>query len=195
MVDYNEKRNIESLRNIFGSAYLVLSNVDELTTNYQELEYQKKQLLERMQLFISVPNPNKIMSIETWQFDLLLLEESKTEINPSDYKYYTYYSFKELDFIKLLKSISQGKNNLTEEEYNLLYYFIHNKKAIEDMISNSGNNLLIITPQIVNILYHLSTTRHITVGHNIKAYERLCHNLDITKYPNGPELELKPSEN
>lgn len=195
MVDYNEKRNIESLRNIFGSAYLVLSNIDELTTNYQELEYQKKQLLERMQLFISISNPNKVMSIESWQFDLLLIEDSKKEINPSDYKYYTYYSFKELDFIKLLKSISQGKINLTDMEYNLLYHFIPNKKAIEDMISNSGNNLLTINPQIVNVLYHLSITRHITVGHNIKAYERLCHNLDLTKYSNGPELELKPSEN
>lgn len=195
MVKYNDNKDINKLRNIFGNVYIALSIIDELNSNYEELKSQKENLLKKIINFISSSSLNKVMSIETWQLDLLLLETPNQETKNSDFKYYTYYSFKELDFIKLLKSISQNKNILSSEEYNLLYNFIPNKKAIEDMLTNSGDNFLIVNPFIAGIIYRLIINRHITVGHTIKAYERLCHNLDFTKYQTGPELELKPIDN
>jgi len=135
MVKYNDNKDINKLRNIFGNVYIALSNIDELNSNYEELKSQKENLLKKIINFISSSSLNKVMSIETWQLDLLLLETHNQETKNSDFKYYTYYSFKELDFIKLLKSISQNKNILSSEEYNLLYNFIPNKKAIEDIKS------------------------------------------------------------
>ena len=147
-----------------------------------------------MKSFILEDNHTKKLYFESWELDLLLLTSypGKTDENMKDY---TYFSFKELDFIKLLKSIASKTNELSEEEFKLLYSFIRNRKAIEELTESSVDERIALSIETVKILYSLVTSRQVTFGHNIKAYERLCHSLNLTNIPNGPQLELKSTNN
>lgn len=189
---YEERRN--PLINVFGNSYLVSNNYEELSRNYQELLSLKNQKLESMKSFILEDNHTKKLYFESWELDLLLLTSypGKTDENMKDY---TYFSFKELDFIKLLKSIASKTNELSEEEFKLLYSFIRNRKAIEELTESSVDERIALSIETVKILYSLVTSRQVTFGHNIKAYERLCHSLNLTNIPNGPQLELKSTNN
>lgn len=189
---YEERRN--PLINVFGNSYLVSNNYEELSRNYQELLSLKNQKLESMKSFILEYNHTKKLYFESWELDLLLLTSypGKTDENMKDY---TYFSFKELDFIKLLKSIASKTNELSEEEFKLLYSFIRNRKAIEELTESSVDERIALSIETVKILYSLVTSRQVTFGHNIKAYERLCHSLNLTNIPNGPQLELKSTNN
>lgn len=189
---YEERRN--PLINVFGNSYLVSNNYEELGRNYQELLSLKNQKLESMKSFILEDNHTKKLYFESWELDLLLLTSypGKTDENMKDY---TYFSFKELDFIKLLKSIASKTNELSEEEFKLLYSFIRNRKAIEELTESSVDERIALSIETVKILYSLVTSRQVTFGHNIKAYERLCHSLNLTNIPNGPQLELKSTNN
>lgn len=189
---YEERRN--PLINVFGNSYLVSNNYEELGRNYQELLSLKNQKLESMKSFILEDNHTKKLYFESWELDLLLLTSypGKTDENMKDY---TYFSFKELDFIKLLKSIASKTNELSEEEFKLLYSFIRNRKAIEELTESSVDERIALSIETVKILYSLVTSRQVTFGHNIKAYERLCHSLNLTNIQNGPQLELKSTNN
>lgn len=189
---YEERRN--PLINVFGNSYLVSNNYEELSRNYQELLSLKNQKLESMKSFILEDNHTKKLYFESWELDLLLLTSYPGK-NDENMKDYTYFSFKELDFIKLLKSIASKTNELSEEEFKLLYSFIRNRKAIEELTESSVDERIALSIETVKILYSLVTSRQVTFGHNIKAYERLCHSLNLTNIPNGPQLELKSTNN
>ncbi len=188
---YEERRDY--LINVFGNSYLVSNNCEELNRNYQELLSLKNQKLESMKSFILEDNHTKKLYFESWEIDLLLLTSYPGK-NDEDMKDYTYFSFKELDFIKLLKTISNNYE-LSEEEFKLLYSFIRNRKSIEELMESSIDERIALNIEMVKILYNLVTSRHVTFGHNIKAYERLCHSLNLTNIPNGPQLELKSTNN
>ncbi len=184
------EQNNGNLRDIFGSSYIVLNNYDELSRNYQELLTLRNRKLNDITNFIAKDNSKAEFYLESWEIDLLLLTPFPGK-EDSKMKYYTYYCFKKLDFIKLLKGISTGSHELTQDEYDLLYRFIHNRLEIEKMISSSKDGTIAFNLHTIKVLWNLITSRQLTFGHNIKAYERLCNKLNLSKYQNGPHLELK----
>lgn len=179
-----------SLKELFGESYLSSNNCDELKNNYQELQAIKEACLEEITEYICDNNPNKRFALESWKLELLLLT-SPSQIKENDFQ--TYYNFKELSFIKLLKQISGGTHQMSDSDFELLYYYIPNRLTIEELITKSKYDILSLDYNTLNILYRLIIKRTIPIGHNIKNYERLCYKLGLSKYQQGPNLELKAS--
>lgn len=179
-----------SLKELFGVTYLSQNNCEELKNNYQELLNIKDACLKEISEFIKENNSSRMFSLESWKLELLLLKNPSPSSNEN---FKTYYNLQELTFIRLLKQIATGTYEITEEDYKLLYYYIPNRLSIEQLITNSTYDILNLDLNTLKVINRITTQRNIPIGHNIRNYERLSYKLGLSKYPIGPNLELKAS--
>lgn len=177
-----EENKKSYLQGIFGTIYIQLSSsIDELASNYIKLLEEKSNLLKKINSFIYSSNPTSKITLESWELDLLQLQE-----NPVPYKkeksisYPLYYSLQEQTIIDTLKKAAYENEPISEENFKTLYDFIRNRGRVEKIIEESGNGLKLDAITLEKIM-NLTNNRVVTAGKSISLYEELCNKLGLTK--------------
>lgn len=186
------KINKQYLMNIFGAQYYSMSNATELAYNYEYLLAEKNNILERLKNK-SLKKLSEII-LEDWELDILLLQETPNFYDGSKnlQNYKAYYNLEELFLVKVLKRTAVSPEKLTQQEIEKLYNFIRSQRKVENIITKSGNGL-VLDKETLDKLINLIEKRVLTAGHNIHIYEQICNRLGLIKQKDTHCLGLKVS--
>ena len=177
-----EENKKSYLQGIFGTIYIQLSSsIDELASNYIKLLEEKSTLLKKINSFIYTSNPTSKITLESWELDLLQLQENPVPYNKEkSISYPLYYSLQEQTIIDTLKKAAYENEKISEENFKTLYDFIRNRGRVEKIIEESGNGLKLDAITLEKIM-NLTNNRVVTAGKSISLYEELCNKLGLTK--------------
>ncbi len=178
------------IKEIFGIGYCTMNNQSTLTDNYNNILSERGYLLSKLYYFIDNTAISSVYAITTSDLDLLCFNTFKYPINQPE-EYPKYYGQEELNLIRVLKKLALTKEEFTQEDCQVLYSFIRNRKKVEDIISISTYNKLLLDKKTVEQLLALITKHVLPLGHTIKIYESLCHDLNLNTYDSYQKLEYK----
>ena len=169
----------EYLKEMLGIVY-VSNRKDDIVNNYSILLNEKKKLLDKIRNNLMLDECS--ITLEDWHLEILQLQSDKVifDKNKKVIEYPKYYSQEELIIIKILKRITYTPEELKQEEMLKLIKFFKNRKLVEDILSSSGNGLILNKRALQKVmkLFDGYTT---TTGKNIMIYESLCTKLSLTK--------------
>lgn len=178
------------MKDIFGIGYCTANDSTTLADNYNNILSERGYLLSKLYYFLDNSALSSVCALTVSDIDLLCFNTFKHPLTKQD-SYPQYYGIEELNIIRLLKKIALNKSELTESDYRELNSFIRNRKRVEDIISLSTYNKLLLDKKTIEQLLSLITRHVLPLGHTIKIYESLCHSLNLNTYDNHQILEYK----
>lgn len=193
MIEIMNSINTTELKSIFGMSYCIQNNSNTLNDNYNNILSTRGMLQSKIYFFLDSAGDNSILKLSTNDLDLLAF--STYSAGEPQYrnlpKYLNYYSYDELSLFKVLKKLSIDKDSLTEEDIQILNQFLKNRSRVESLIANAQKGSISLDKYTIELLLDLSSKRNLTVGHTIRLYENLCHELNLGTYTTNPKLEYR----
>lgn len=178
------------MKGIFGITYCTTNDNTTLSDNYNNILSERGYLLSKLYYFLDNSALSSVCALTVSDIDLLCFNTFKYPTNRQDI-YPKYYGMEELSLITLLKKLALNKSEFTESDYQELNSFIRNRKRVEDIISLSTYNKLLLDKKTIEQLLSLITRHVLPLGHTIKIYESLCHDLNLNTYDTQQRLEYK----